>query len=86
MPHAAISATAAFGALIDPTRRIIFERILAGYPSAVGEIAALLPVSRQAVARHLHILKEAGLVTETSEEARRIFRVDHRGIAALSLA
>jgi DNA-binding transcriptional ArsR family regulator len=39
-------------ALGDPTRRTIFERI-AARPSAVGELAVGLPVSRPAVSQHL---------------------------------
>src|SRR5215470_7690506 len=76
------SALHAFGALGDPTRRAIFEQ-LAVRPSPVGELAATLPVSRSAVSQHLRVLKEAGLVSETPEGVRRIYRLDPRGIAAM---
>jgi DNA-binding transcriptional ArsR family regulator len=69
-------------ALADPTRRAIFER-LARRPAAVGEIASEMPVSRPAVSQHLRVLKEAKLVTETSKGARRIYRLDPRGIATM---
>lgn len=69
-------------ALADPTRRSIFER-LAARPSPVGEIAAELPVSRPAVSQHLKVLKEAGLVTDSAEGTRRIYRIDPRGLGAL---
>ena len=72
----------ALGALGDPTRRAIFERLAAG-PSAVSELAATLPVSRPAVSQHLKVLKEAGLVSESAQGARRIYRLDPRGIAAM---
>jgi DNA-binding transcriptional ArsR family regulator len=72
----------ALGALGDPSRRAIFER-LAVRPAAVGEIAAGLPVTRSAVSQHLRVLKEAGLVTETPDGARRIYRLDPSGIAAV---
>ena len=49
-----------FAALSDPTRRQIFERLVAGGRS-VGELAKGLPVSRPAVSQHLKVLKEAGL-------------------------
>ena len=71
-----------FAALGDPTRRAIFER-LAARPSAVGELARGLPVSRPAVSQHLRVLKQAGLVSETPDGTRRIYRVDPRGIAAM---
>ena len=71
-----------FAALGDPTRRAIFER-LAAQPSAVGDLARGLPVSRPAVSQHLRVLKQAGLVSETADGTRRIYRVDPRGIAAM---
>jgi DNA-binding transcriptional ArsR family regulator len=72
----------ALAALADPTRRAIFER-LAVRPSAVGVLAKDLPVSRPAVSQHLRVLKDAGLVTESAAGARRIYRLDPRGIAAM---
>jgi DNA-binding transcriptional ArsR family regulator len=71
-----------FAALGDPTRRAIFERVAAG-PAAVGDLAKGLPVSRPAVSQHLRVLKEAGLVCETPDGTRRIYRLDPRGIAAM---
>ena len=71
-----------FAALGDPTRRTIFERV-AARPSAVGELARDLPVSRPAVSQHLSVLKAAGLVCETPEGTRRIYRLDPRGIGAM---
>lgn len=70
------------GALADPTRRELFER-LAARPQAVGELAKQVPVSRPAVSQHLKVLKEAGLVTDQAEGSRRIYRIDPAGIAAL---
>src|SRR5450432_1522334 len=76
------AAVNALGALGDPTRRRIFEQ-LAARPAAVGELARRLPVSRPAVSQHLRALKEAGLVTDTPEGARRVYHIDPRGIAAM---
>jgi DNA-binding transcriptional ArsR family regulator len=69
-------------ALADPTRRAIFER-LARSPSAVGELARELPVSRPAVSQHLKILKSAGLVTDQAAGTRRVYSVDSAGVAAI---
>lgn len=77
--HSAIEGLAALG---DPTRRTIFERV-AARPSPVGELARGLPVSRPAVSQHLKVLKEAGLVCETAQGTRRIYRIDPRGIGAM---
>jgi DNA-binding transcriptional ArsR family regulator len=76
------SAPPALRALADPTRRAIFER-LAVRPSAVGVLARDLPVSRPAVSQHLRVLRDAGLVTESVDGTRRIYRIDPRGIAAM---
>ena len=71
-----------FAALSDPTRRAIFERVALG-PSAVGELAAELPVSRPAVSQHLRVLKAAGLVSDQPEGTRRIYRLDPDGVGAM---
>src|SRR3954468_2052968 len=71
-----------FTALADPTRRTIFER-LADHPSAVGELAGELPVSRPAVSQHLKVLKEARLVIDQPDGTRRIYSVDPEGVDAL---
>jgi DNA-binding transcriptional ArsR family regulator len=72
----------ALGALGDPTRREIFER-LAERPQAVGELARDLPVSRPAVSQHLKVLRDAGLVVDRQVGNRRIYRVNPDGLGAL---
>ena len=69
-------------ALGDPTRRAIFERLAAG-PRAVGELASELPVSRPAVSQHLKVLKDAGLVVDTRDGTRRLYRLDPDGVGAV---
>jgi len=69
-------------ALGDPTRQAIFER-LAAAPSAVGELASELPISRPAVSQHLRVLKEAGLVIDRQDGNRRIYQLDPDGLRAL---
>jgi DNA-binding transcriptional ArsR family regulator len=71
-----------WSALGDPTRRAIVAS-LAERPRAVGELAAVLPVSRPAVSQALKILKEAGLVSERAEGTRRIYRLNPAAVAAL---
>lgn len=71
-----------FDALGDPTRRAIVRRLAAG-EAAVGELARTLPVSRPAVSRHLRLLKEAGLVTDRPDGARRLYRLHDEGVAAV---
>src|ERR1043165_5210642 len=76
------NASSALQALADPTRREIFER-LARAPSAVGELASELPVSRPAVSQHLKVLKDAGLVIDRPDGTRRLYQLDPTGIEAV---
>ena len=72
----------AFAALADSSRRAVFERLRAG-PSAVVDIARGMPVSRPAVSQHLKALKDAGLVNDRPDGARRIYFIDPNGLAAV---
>ena len=72
----------AFAALADPTRREVFERLGSG-PRSVGEIAEGMPVSRPAVSQHLKVLKEAGLVSDHPEGARRVYQIDPQGLGQM---
>jgi DNA-binding transcriptional ArsR family regulator len=51
-----------FGALADDTRRTVFVRVAASGQATASELARDLPVTRQAVAKHLSLLASAGLV------------------------
>jgi DNA-binding transcriptional ArsR family regulator len=51
-----------FGALADPTRRAILERLRAG-EATLGELAEPFGMSLQAVALHLKVLERSGLIT-----------------------
>ena len=72
----------ALTALADPTRRQVFEQLRAG-PKSVGGIARTMPVSRPAVSQHLRVLKEAGLVRDEPDGARRVYCIDPRGLGPL---
>lgn len=53
--------TFTFGALADPTRRAILEKLMAGTAS-VKELAEPFQISLPAVSRHLKVLERAGLI------------------------
>jgi len=72
----------AIGVLGDPTRRAIFE-LLSDHPSSVGDLAALVPVSRPAVSQHLKVMKDVGLVLDERDGTRRIYRLDPDGVAEM---
>jgi DNA-binding transcriptional ArsR family regulator len=71
-----------FDALGDPHRRAIVELLGEGDRS-VREIADRLPISRPAVSRHLRLLKEAGLVMDTQQGTRRLYRLHAEGVEAV---
>lgn len=78
MPEAAVDAV--FGALADPTRRHLIE-ILASEPGATATgLAASLPITRQAVAKHLALLDDAGLVSRRRSGREAIFELDPEGL------
>jgi DNA-binding transcriptional ArsR family regulator len=56
---------AVFSALADPSRRFVLETLAAQGTATPTELAADLPVTRQAVAKHLTALRDAGLVEAT---------------------
>ena len=72
----------AFAALAEPMRQTIVER-LSERPMAVGELAALLPVTRPAVSQHLKVLKDARLVRDEAQGTRRIYSIDPAGLGAI---
>lgn len=69
-------------ALADPTRRKVFERLKKG-PLPVVAIAQGLPISRPAVSQHLRVLKDAGLVIDRADGARRVYSIDPQALASL---
>src|SRR4029450_7553646 len=61
-----------FIALADPSRRAILAALAAGGPTTATDLAAQLPITRQAIAKHLTLLSDAGLVTAEPGERRRV--------------
>jgi DNA-binding transcriptional ArsR family regulator len=52
-------------------------------PATAGELAALLPIARPGVSRHLRVLREAGLVDVRQEAQRRIYSLNPEPLAEL---
>ena len=59
-------------ALADESRRTMLETLTGG-PATAGELAALLPIARPGVSRHLRVLREAGLVEVRQQAQRRVY-------------
>jgi DNA-binding transcriptional ArsR family regulator len=58
---------AVFEALADPTRRAVIRALATEGPSTLSQLSSRLPVTRQAVSKHLALLEGAGLVTPSGE-------------------
>src|SRR6188472_759584 len=73
---------AALRALADPSRRTMIERLNRG-PVTAGELAALLPIARPGVSRHLRVLREAGLVEVRRDAQRRVYSLRPEPLAEI---
>ncbi len=69
-------------ALADPTRRQLFERVRERDYS-VGELANTLNITQPAASQHLRVLRDANLVIDRRDGARRYYRVNPEGLAEL---
>jgi DNA-binding transcriptional ArsR family regulator len=58
--------------LADESRRTVIETLAKG-PATAGDLAALLPIARPGVSRHLRVLREAGLVDVRQDAQRRVY-------------
>ena len=91
-PDAEAVAEQVFVALADPSQRAILAALASGGPATATDLAGRLPITRQAIAKHLALLTEAGLVTAEPGERRRVrfrlqsgpMRVAQRFLAALA--
>lgn len=61
-----------FVALADPTRRAVLATLASGGPATATDLAGRLPITRQAIAKHLALLADTGLVTAEQGERRRV--------------
>jgi DNA-binding transcriptional ArsR family regulator len=72
----------ALRALADPGRRTLVEALSHG-PVTAGELAALLPIARPGVSRHLRVLREAGLVEVRQDAQRRVYSLSPEPLAEI---
>jgi DNA-binding transcriptional ArsR family regulator len=91
-PDTEAVAEQVFTALADPSRRALLAALASGGPATATDLASRLPITRQAIAKHLALLAEAGLVTAEPGERRRVryrlqsapMQVAQRFLAALA--
>jgi DNA-binding transcriptional ArsR family regulator len=81
--HSAADITVVMRTLADPTRRALYESILAAGEIAAGALTHGAAVSQPAVSQHLRALREADLVVERREGRNVHYRAQPRGLAPL---
>ncbi|WP_342800488.1 metalloregulator ArsR/SmtB family transcription factor [Nocardia sp. No.11] len=76
-PELEATAERVFVALADPSRRSVLAALAAHGPATATDLADRLPITRQAIAKHLALLTDAGLVIPEPGERRRVrYRLD----------
>jgi DNA-binding transcriptional ArsR family regulator len=70
-----------WSAIGDPTRRRMIDLLLASGPGTATSLSEQLPVTRQAVAKHLLVLDAAGLVHSMTAGRERRYEVDRAQLA-----
>ena len=73
----------AFKAVADPTRRAIID-LLAASELSSGAVAEHFAMSRPAVAKHLRVLRNSGLVAVRREGRQKINRLEHNGLKVIA--
>ena len=72
-----------FSALADPTRRQLISW-LAARPATATELADRLPISRQAITKHLAVLDDARLLAKERQGREVLYRLDAERLATAS--
>ena len=75
--------TDVFQAVADSTRRELLERLRASGPLSLTAVAEGLPMTRQAVTKHLDALAESGLVQVSRSGRERLHELDAEPLRAL---
>ncbi|MFD8733631.1 ArsR/SmtB family transcription factor [Streptomyces sp. NPDC059618] len=70
-----------WSAIGDPTRRRMIDLLLAEGQGTATSLSTRLPVTRQAVTKHLGVLDRAGLVRSTAAGRERRYHVDEAQLA-----
>jgi DNA-binding transcriptional ArsR family regulator len=75
MPRAA-TTTDVFNAIAEPRRREIIELLARRGRLAVGAVVAAMGLAQPAVSKHLAVLHEVGLVSQTREGRQRLYQLE----------
>lgn len=77
-----VAVNLVFSALADSTRRHVLERLAVGGAASASTLARELPVSRQAIVKHMSVLEDAGLVSRKRNGREIVFNAEAHQLAA----
>ena len=69
-----------FAALGEPTRLRLVDRLSDGSAHSIAALASELPISRQALTKHLKVLEVAGVTRSRREGRETVYRIDPGGL------
>jgi DNA-binding transcriptional ArsR family regulator len=72
-----------FAAVADPTRRVLLERLREGGPQSISDLSDGLPITRQAVTKHLDVLRASGLIRARRHGRERLQELDAQPLRAV---
>lgn len=79
-----LSSNDPFSALADPTRRHLVEMLVGHGPTTATQLASELDITRQAVAKHLYLLADAGLATQSRQGRETHFEARPEGLSEVA--
>ena len=71
-----------FAALGEPTRLGLVERLRDGSERSIAALASDLPISRQALTKHLKVLEATRIATSRRDGRETVYRIDPGGLVA----
>jgi DNA-binding transcriptional ArsR family regulator len=71
-----VAVDTVFVAVADPTRRLLMERLRRDGAQSISRLSDGLPITRQAVTKHLDQLRDAGLIRTHKEGRERLHELD----------
>ncbi len=77
-----VAVNLVFSALADSTRRHVLERLAVSGAASASTLARELPVSRQAIIKHMSVLEDAGLVSRKRNGREIVFNAEAQQLAA----
>lgn len=70
-----------FAALGDATRLRLVSKLCDAGPMSITALSAGVPMTRQAVTKHLRVMEKAGLLRRSQQGRERVFQIEQRRLA-----